>query len=342
MMKKICLKETKDKKKHLSDDDDENSDKEIDDAPSTKKRGRPKKVISPRQNIKADKQNKFFSQDIESGQESNSIILHLALRDDDESSETSNKAKLTLSNKKKNGKETVSKSFRELSVSDYEDSDEEIQENDKKNLSVYLSDESDDAINVKYLKKELKKKSTTIKKLQDEISAKSEYCAESYVVQKIMNTKKVSTKLINVNSEFPITEKTKVACWWCTHNFDTLPCYIPDKYYKDKYYVFGCFCSYNCALAYILKDDEYKIATRRSLVKMLYAELYETDEPLCASPPKEILKKFGGPLTIEEYRDTRTLASKDYKMIITQTPCYFEETYKDPMILTTRSKFGKG
>lgn len=340
MMKKICLK---DKKKHLSDD--ESSDKEIDDTLSTKKRGRPKKVISPRQNVKAAKQNKFFSQDVDSAQESNSIILHLALHDndddDDELSDTLNKAKVT--SVKKNNEKEVTKTFRGLisdaqSESDCEENDDE--ENEKKNLVVYLSDESDDEVNVKYLKKELKKKCATIKKLQDEISAKSEFCAESTAVQKMMNTKRLSTKLVTINSEFPITEKTKVACWWCTHNFDTPPCYIPEKYYKEKYHVFGCFCSYSCALAYILKDDEYKMPTRRSLVKMLYAELYETDQPLCASPPKEILKKFGGPLTIEEYRDTKTLASKDYKMIITQIPCYFEETYKDPMILTTRSKFG--
>src|SRR5690349_6873648 len=44
--------------------------------------------------------------------------------------------------------------------------------------------------------------------------------------------------------------KTKMHCWWCDHQFNNYPCFIPTKYYKKTYYVYGCFCSFNCAMAY--------------------------------------------------------------------------------------------
>jgi hypothetical protein len=82
-----------------------------------------------------------------------------------------------------------------------------------------------------------------------------------------------------------------------------------------------------------MNDDEYKISNRIALVKRLYNELYDTEEPLYPSPPKELLAKYGGPLSTEEYKNTLyKIEQKKYKMKfpeIYQIPFYFEETNKE-------------
>ena len=52
--------------------------------------------------------------------------------------------------------------------------------------------------------------------------------------------------------------------------------------------------------------NDYKINDRYSLIKKIYEELHSNDsgklKELKLAPPKEILKKYGGSIDIEEYR----------------------------------------
>jgi hypothetical protein len=86
-----------------------------------------------------------------------------------------------------------------------------------------------------------------------------------------------------------------------------------------------------------MKDDDYKISNRVSLIKRLYSELYETTDPLFQSPPKELLNKFGGPMTIEDYRNSsKKMELKEYKIKfgnINYMPFCFEEYHKDVNIM---------
>jgi hypothetical protein len=314
-----CVSDTENTKKNTKDENKNTNTNTTQDAPVARKRGRPKKIISPRQQVKVAKQNILSVHELENLQETSSIILRLPLYNN-ESSETSQKNQFTMKDES-----DLESEHREDEISDKYSDDNKVN-----NFSVYLTDESDDKPN---LKKEIKKKNVLIKQLQDEIHTRSEQYVESTSSLKL-NMKLFNTKIVGTDNSAQIAEKTKIACWWCTYNFDTPPCFIPEKYRNDKYYVFGCFCSYNCALAYILKDDEYKIDTRKSLVKKLYSELYNTTTCLSASPSREVLQKFGGPLTIEEYRDQKNLESKNYKLVLEPIQCYFEESYKDPMMST--------
>ena len=60
-----------------------------------------------------------------------------------------------------------------------------------------------------------------------------------------LNKKIVHNMDINFGSKWP--EKTNIHCWWCTLKFDTPPVSLPNKFYNKKFYVFGCFCSFNCS-----------------------------------------------------------------------------------------------
>ncbi|HEY9701927.1 MAG TPA: hypothetical protein V6C58_05755 [Allocoleopsis sp.] len=104
-----------------------------------------------------------------------------------------------------------------------------------------------------------------------------------------------------------------IACWWCCHYFDTYPVCIPTKYIQKKHLfsVKGCFCSFNCAKAYIIKENKVKdCSLLYFMYKKIKGENYTYIKP---SPKKEILKKFGGHVSIEEYRDSfNTLKSYEF------------------------------
>ncbi len=110
--------------------------------------------------------------------------------------------------------------------------------------------------------------------------------------------------------------KSNLPCWWCTYEFTENPCYIPEKYYNEKYYVFGNFCSYNCAAAYNISMNDYKVWDRFSLINKLYNQVTNNNNIINIAPPKEILIKYGGDLTITEYREKLNQNNKEYRFII--------------------------
>jgi hypothetical protein len=331
------LEKDSEKKSEKKSDEESEMEKDLDKEESknestTRPRGRPKKIIPQQSNTQ--QKPKIF--ELDENKEKSSIALHIPLYDDS-SSEISQKNQFTM-------KDDSDENINSESGSESEYSEKKKKSSDTKrnnNLIVYLSDdesELEEDQNIKTLKKKLKKKEDMIKKLKDEIHTKScDYNDSnySYSNKKTPDIKLLNMKLLNLNKDnnLNLVEKTKIACWWCTLNFDTIPCFIPEKYYEGKFYVFGNFCSYNCSLAYILKDDDYKVANRVSLIKRLYSELYETIEPLFPSPPKELLNKFGGPFTIEEYRNVqKKLVLKEYKMKfnnVLQIPICFEEINRE-------------
>lgn len=112
-------------------------------------------------------------------------------------------------------------------------------------------------------------------------------------------------------------KKTNTKCWWDAHEFKNLPFFLPELFHNNTYYVMGCFCSLNCALAYnlyYLKDS--KIHHRKSLVYKLYHEMYglSSDDiiDIKESPPKEILESFGGTVPIDTYRRSLNRIDREY------------------------------
>jgi hypothetical protein len=98
--------------------------------------------------------------------------------------------------------------------------------------------------------------------------------------------------------------KTDISCWWCCHQFNTYPVCAPVHYdsKKDIFKVKGCFCSFNCSKSYMYSSDN-KIK-EHSLISFLHKKITGKHTTIKNAPPKEILKKFGGTVGIEEYRES--------------------------------------
>jgi len=96
---------------------------------------------------------------------------------------------------------------------------------------------------------------------------------------------------------------TNIHCWWCDHQFVTIPVYIPTSYKNGIYFVFGNFCSFNCAGRYnatMLTD--YKCASRNAMLHRMKEKITGLVEKIRFAPMRELLNSKGGKLTIEEFR----------------------------------------
>ncbi len=97
----------------------------------------------------------------------------------------------------------------------------------------------------------------------------------------------------------------KSACFWCTYDFDNPPVYIPKHFMKDSYHVYGCFCSPECATAYLMEEniDSSAKFERYHLINHIYSKIYDYKKNIKPAPnPYYMLDKYYGNLSIQEYR----------------------------------------
>ena len=95
-------------------------------------------------------------------------------------------------------------------------------------------------------------------------------------------------------------------CFWDTCEFDTPPIYIPKCVAPNGgYNVYGCFCSPECALAYLMNEgvDTSVKFERCQMLNAMYGRLLNYEKSIKPAPnPQYILNKFYGNLSIQEYR----------------------------------------
>lgn len=97
---------------------------------------------------------------------------------------------------------------------------------------------------------------------------------------------------------------TKIACWHCCTNFDGPPVGVPHQKLKNGVYAcHGVYCSWNCAKTGLHRDRKYYTGgpDRMAWLMHMAKKLSGLSRVTCA-PPRELLDKFGGPLTIEQFR----------------------------------------
>ena len=95
-----------------------------------------------------------------------------------------------------------------------------------------------------------------------------------------------------------------IACFWCAHKFEGMPCIIPEREVAGVFHVYGNFCCPECSLAYLLNEtiDPHVRWERIALLHRVYDP--NGEHRLFPSPAREALQLFGGPLSIESFRET--------------------------------------
>jgi hypothetical protein len=123
----------------------------------------------------------------------------------------------------------------------------------------------------------------------------------------------------------------KSDCFWDTCDFDNPPIYIPKHYINGTYHVYGCFCSPECAVAYLMKEDIDRSAKfeRYQLLNDLYSKIYGHKKGIPeASDPRYLLDKYLGNLSIKEYR-TLLRSGKMFLVIDKPLTRVFSELHED-------------
>jgi hypothetical protein len=290
-----------------------------------KKRGRPKKInlnVTKYINEKKIKNNDIIKEN---------IVLHLPIYDEDDNNNdnddsSSEKNLFTI----KDDTDTIicsedrlnynKNTIEQTSTVDFDFLNKKSNETI---LSISDDNYSDDN---KYKKKHnktiqnLMKENNKLHDIIQEMKELKDNIIHNNIATKDSKTSLVDLKIIDIkNNQTILVDKTDVLCWWDHNNFNTMPCFIPERYSNGTYYVFGCFCSMNCALAYNNKKlNDYRSITRKSLLINLCEKIYGIKEEIVeAYEVEETLKKYGlGTLTIEEFRNKNLILKKEIKSII--------------------------
>jgi hypothetical protein len=148
----------------------------------------------------------------------------------------------------------------------------------------------------------------------DNLNNKEDETKTNKVIKK--NLKNIMYEFINANNDKTWPESTNIYCWWCCHPFTCTPCAIPEYYKKEKFYVNGCFCSFNCAASYNFSKNDDNIWERYSLLNLMYKKLYNNKFiKINLAPPREILKIFGGYMAIDEFRENSYKNEKTFSVV---------------------------
>tara|TARA_B110000483_G_C18206288_1_gene547800 strand:+ start:9201 stop:10373 length:1173 start_codon:yes stop_codon:yes gene_type:complete len=183
----------------------------------------------------------------------------------------------------------------------------------------FLEDNTDNQNNM-----EINNFSNNIKKeVKEETNILEKNSEKAWHVDEKNNNKVLKKNLRNILYEFMDSnkekvwpDKTNISCWWCCHKFDNVPCSLPYSYKKDKFYVRGVFCTFNCAASHNFSLNDDNVYERYSLLNLMYKKLYYRKIiKINLSPPRESLKLFGGYLSIEEFRENSLSNDKLFNLI---------------------------
>jgi hypothetical protein len=154
----------------------------------------------------------------------------------------------------------------------------ENNDNDSNNQSTSIT-------NIKYDYEEYNDEETNCKDINRDINKKLKQLEHNLHIN-------------NVNNK-------RSACFWDTCEFDNPPIYIPKHFINGTYHVYGCFCSPECGVAYLMKEnlDSSTKFERYHLFNNIYTKIYNYKKNIKPAPdPYHMLEKFYGNLSIQEYR----------------------------------------
>jgi hypothetical protein len=121
------------------------------------------------------------------------------------------------------------------------------------------------------------------------------------VASSINNKKKDIVYIRTYEQEY----SAQTPCFYDNHTFDGPAFGMPMKWVAnlDKFECWGKFCSLECVRAYINEQEEIRKDTKLSLLAMLGRKIYGRHIRIDPAPSRYILQLYGGPLSIEEYRE---------------------------------------
>jgi len=167
---------------------------------------------------------------------------------------------------------------------------------------------------------------------------------------------------------------TDSCCYYCTEKFQTVPIGIPIRFFRGKFFCRDIFCSFNCAAAYIFSGFDIRYSFKKweyysllclmaSMVKkeidnekLKNNEISSIDKrshsfKIKIAENRNLLKKFGGPLPIERFRENFNVLDSQYSILYPPISCMYPQAEvahyvnihrQKALILNNESRFSFG
>lgn len=129
-------------------------------------------------------------------------------------------------------------------------------------------------------------------------------------VQKDTYRNEVNTRSsIRFRKSIEQTDDECVVCFYDCHPFEGEGYGVPISHEKDEnnHFTFntvGKFCSLECCRAYVLDRQTVRADRENSLLALMAIKLFGRTTVIKRAPDRHLLKMFGGPLNIVEYRSS--------------------------------------
>lgn len=98
-------------------------------------------------------------------------------------------------------------------------------------------------------------------------------------------------------------QKTSALCLHCAEHCPSAP--LPAvKYHdaqEDKFWVYGYFCRPGCAIAYVMDQPNMDNCRCALWTQSILRNYFGVEGPMHPAPPRCLLEKFGGKLTLKEF-----------------------------------------
>ncbi len=117
---------------------------------------------------------------------------------------------------------------------------------------------------------------------------------------------------------------TKCNCFWDRHPFDTHPIGCPIEFTDGKYISEGCFCSFNCCMAYIQDNIQNpKYTKSRYLLTRMHFEVFGDPKfAITPAPSWKVLDSYGGTWSIDQFRASLTNVIVTHKLSTSKLIAY--------------------
>ena len=126
--------------------------------------------------------------------------------------------------------------------------------------------------------------------------------SHNYCVLGDVETLKSSTTIEDRNCVSKnVDDEDKICCWHCCHSISQVFKLPIRKNSNNIFECIGNFCSPECVLSYIDSDGN-SFGDSWNQIELLY-NMLDIKERIQPAPRKELLKKFGGKLSIEKFRE---------------------------------------
>jgi len=152
------------------------------------------------------------------------------------------------------------------------------------------------------------------------------------------------------NKEWELS--SNCCCFHCTENFQTVPIGIPVRFFRGRFVCRDIFCSFNCAAAYIFSGFNMRYHFKKweyySLLCLMATKINniicEKNKENCLSikvklaDDRNLLKKFGGPYTIEQYRENFYILDSSNNILYPPITCMYPQAEISHYINIPKSK----